>query len=397
MENRLIPTTIEDITAEWLTGALTKSGVLKNNSVRTLNRKTLGEGKGYAGTLARLSIEYEPPDDTLPSTMIAKIPTQVPKSKMFTEALWNYERENRVYEEILPHLPLRTPQCYYSDFDRGKGEKWMNKVYRRYASLPQSLVGLYFIYAAFRNLRLKRRYILLLEDISHLEQITQLEGCSFEDAKMVMKPLGIAHASLWESPQLGKYWLKDHGDFSNLVSFLSNRWPPVVKKTHPGKISQKMQAVFDWLKKNNHQLDAYTKTRPHTLIHTDYRLDNLFFDRENNEIVVLDWQSCSPGMGVFDPCFFLVNNCRSPLSKEQADELITIYHQGLVEGGVTNYSLDECRSDYPFGLLLAVRLWLIIIGGIEVEKDPNAIRLLGVLLDRMKPVIEGIDLTAIHL
>jgi hypothetical protein len=124
MENRLIPTTIEEITTEWLTGALTKSGVLKNNSVRTLNRKIMGEGMGYAGTLARLSIEYEQPDDMLPSTMIAKIPTQVPKSKMLHKALWNYERENHVYEEILPHLPLRTPQFYYSDFDRGKGEKW---------------------------------------------------------------------------------------------------------------------------------------------------------------------------------------------------------------------------------------------------------------------------------
>jgi hypothetical protein len=397
MENRIIPTTIEEITTEWLTGALTKSGVLKSNSVRNLNRKIMGEGMGYAGTLARLSIEYEQPDDTLPSTMIAKIPTQVPKSKMLHEALWNYERENHVYEEILPHLPLRTPQCYYSDFDRGKGEKWMNKVYRRYAGLPQSLVGLYFIYAAFRNLRLKRRYILLLEDIHNLEQITQLEGCSFEEAKMVMKPIGIAHAGLWESTQLGKYWLRDHSDFSHLVSFMSNRWQPVIKKTFPGKISPKMQTVFDWLKMNNHPLDAYAKTRPHTLIHTDYRLDNLLFDRENNEIVVFDWQSCSPGMGLFDPCFFLVNNCKSPLNQEQVEELITIYHQGLVEGGVTDYNLDECRSDYPFGLLLAIRLWLIIIGGIEVEKDPNAIRLLGVLLDRMKPVIEGIDLTAIRL
>ena len=77
--------------------------------------------------------------------------------------------------------------------------------------------------------------------------------------------------------------------------------------------------------------------------------------------------------------------------------MITIYHQGLVEGGVSTYSLDECMSDYPFGLFLAIRIWLIIIGGIEVEKDPNAIRLLGVLLDRMKPVIEGIELAAIHL
>lgn len=397
MGNSLIPNSTEEITTEWLNGALTKSGFLKNNSVRTLTSNIIGEGKGYVGTLARLSPEYERPDDTLPSTLIAKIPTKVQKSKLLLEAFWNYERENRMYEEILPHLPLRTPKCYYSDFDPGKGEEWMNKVYQRYASLPQSLVGLYFIYAGFRNPRMKRRYILLLEDINNLEQITHLEGCSFEDAKTVMKPLGIAHASLWESPQLGKYYLKDHSDFSNMMRFLSNRWQPVIKKTYPEKISEKMQGVFERIKKNNHQLDAFAKTRPHTLIHEDLRLDNIFFDRLNNNIVVFDWQGCCPGMGLFDPCFFLLNNCKNPLNQEQAEELITLYHQGLVEGGVTQYSLNDCLSDYPFGLLLAIRIWLIIIGGIEVEKDPNARRLLGVLLDRMKPIIEGIDLKSIRI
>ncbi|MBL7174713.1 MAG: phosphotransferase [Desulfobacteraceae bacterium] len=395
MEKQLIPIGIEDITSQWLTGALTESGVLKENAVKSVERNIIGEGQGYVGILARLSIEYEQPDQSLPQTMIAKIPTRETKSRMITEAFWNYERENRLYEEILPQLSMRTPHCFYSNFDRGKGEKWMNKVYGRYRSLPKSLVGLYFIYAGLRNLRMKRRYILLLEDFGDLEQISHLEGCTIEDAKMVMKPLGIAHAELWESPLLNKFWLKDHGDFSNMIAFLSNRWQPIIKKTHPGKISPKMQAFFDWLNKNNKKLDEYTKTRPHTLIHTDYRLDNIFFDREKGEIAVIDWQATCPGLGLFDIAFFILNNCDTPLNQEQTEELVTIYHQGLVEGGLSNYSLDECMSDYPYGLLLAMRYWLIIFGGIEVEKDPNAIKLLGVILDRIKPMLEAIDLDSL--
>jgi hypothetical protein len=395
MEKQLIPIGIEDITSQWLTGALTESGVLKENAVKSVERNIIGEGQGYVGTLARLSIEYEQPDESLPQTMIAKIPTQERKSKMIMEAFWNYERENRLYEEILPQLSMRTPLCFYSNFDRGKGEKWMNKVYRRYRSLPKPLLGLYFIYAGFRNLRLKRRYILLLEDFGDLEQIPQLEGCSFDDAKMTMKPLGVAHAALWESPQLEKFWLKDHADFTNMMAFLSDRWQPIINKTHPGKVSSKMQAFFECLKKNNNKLDAYTKARPHTLIHTDYRLDNIFFDRENNEIAVIDWQGCCPGLGLFDTAFFILCNCNTPLNREQTEELVATYHQGLVEGGVSNYNLDECMSDYTYGLLLAMRYWLIIIGGIEVEKDPNAIQLLDVILDRMKPMLEATDLDSL--
>lgn len=397
MENRLIPTTIDEISPEWLTDALTKSGVLKNNSIRTLDREIIGEGQGYMGVLARVSVEYDQPDDTLPASMIAKVPTQVPKSKMLSENFWNYERENRVYEEILPKLPVRTPQCYHSDFDIGKGKKWMDKVYRRYGALPQSLTGLYFIYVGLRNLMQKRRYILLLEDFGDLEQFTHLEGCSFEDARLVMKPLGLAHAHLWESPQLENYWLRDHADMSNMMAFISGRWQPVIKKFFPGKVSPKMQAVFDWLKTNNHKLDIYSKTRPHTMLHADFRIDNLFIDRANNEIIMIDWQASFPGMGLFDTAYFLLNNCNTLLEPEQVEELITLYHQGLVEGGVSNYSLDDCMSDYPIGLLLAVRYWLIIIGGVEVDKDPNVVDLFNVLLDRMKPVIEAIDLSKLSL
>ena len=395
MSNLSIPRNLNEITPGWLTSALTQSGMLQDNAIRTLNHQVIGEGQGYMGTLARLSIEYEQPNDTLPKTMIAKIPTEEPKSKMIMEAFWNYERENRLYEEVLDQLPMRTPQCYYSAFDQGKGAQWMDKVYGRYKVLPKSLVGLYFLYAGFRNLRLKRQYILLLEDFGDLEQISHLKGCSFEDAKMVMKPLGISQAATWESPLLDKYWLKDHADATNMMSFLSNRWKPVVDRVLPGKIGQQEQAVFDWLKQNNNKLDQYTQTRPHTLIHTDYRLDNIFFDRSRNEIAVIDWQATCPGMGLFDPAFFILNNCSDPPGPEQVRELIAIYHQGLVEGGVSDYSLDECLSDYPYGLLLALRYWLIIIGGIEVEKDPNAIQLMDVILDRMKPQIEAIDTAAL--
>ena len=212
-----------------------------------------------------------------------------------------------------------------------------------------------------------------------------------------MKPLGLAHAHLWEGPQLENYWLRDHADMSNMMAFISGRWQPVIKKFFPGKVSPKMQTVFDWLKTNNHKLDTYSKTRPHTMLHADFRIDNLFIDRANNEIVMIDWQASFPGMGHFDTAYFLLNNCNTPLKPEQVEELITLYHQSLVEGGVSNYSLDDCMSDYPIGLLLAVRYWLIIIGGVEVDKDPNVVDLFNVLLDRMKPVIEAIDLSKLSL
>ena len=40
----------------------------------------------------------------------------------------------------------------------------------------------------------------MLEDFKDLEYIDQRTGCSFEDAKLAMKGLGMGHASFWKSP-----------------------------------------------------------------------------------------------------------------------------------------------------------------------------------------------------
>ena len=395
MNGQFIPNTIGEISPEWLTDALTSSGVLKNNAVHEVKTEIIGEDIGYVGILARLQIGYDKPDQTAPSTMIAKIPTLEKKNKMIMEAFWNYERENRLYEEVLDHLPVKTPRCYYSAFDPGLGEKTMSKVYQRYGTLPQGLMGLYFLYVAIRNLRLKRRYILLLEDLGHLEQIDQREGCSYEVAKQLMKTIGVAHAAYWENPQLGRFWLKDHTEFPNMMGFLSAKGIPVIKKLFAGKVSTKVNEVFSWLKMNNNSLDRYIQKRPTTLIHTDYRLDNIFFDHENNQVVLIDWQASCPGLGLFDPCFFILTNGNCPFTPEQGKELITVYHQGLVEGGLTDYSFEACMRDYPYGMLVALRYMLIIIGGLEIEKNPNARHMLNLWFDRMVPLIEDIDLPAL--
>jgi hypothetical protein len=52
MAKRLIPISIEEITPDWLTAALVESGVLKNNSVRSVKSGPIGDEQGYMGILA---------------------------------------------------------------------------------------------------------------------------------------------------------------------------------------------------------------------------------------------------------------------------------------------------------------------------------------------------------
>ncbi|MBT4265977.1 MAG: phosphotransferase [Desulfobacula sp.] len=394
MAERMIPNTIEEITPEWLTQSLTQSGVLQNNIVGKITPQIIGEETGYMGILARLHLEYEKPEEKAPATMIAKIPTQQKKNKMLSEAFMNFERENHCYSGFLDNYNLKTPTCYFSDFDAGFSEKKIDTFYHRYGTLPNGLLLLYFLYTGLRNVKLKRRYILLIEDFKSFEYIDQRIGCSFDDAKLVIQGLGKGQSSFWNSPQLDKYWLRDHADMPNIMNMLSQMGIKNLKKSFKKELSQKELDVFDWFKKNSHKLDLHSKTRPHTLLHADYRLDNLFFDRKKNEIAVLDWQTCCPGMGVMDAAYFLLHGGSQAFTADQATELIKIYHQALVDNGVEDYSYETCLDDYKYGLMLAIRYVLIIAGGTELN-DPAA-RKLGIMwLERWKPIFEAIDLNTL--
>lgn len=395
MFRRFIPKSVEDITPEWLSRVLTENGVIKNSTVRGVRSEPLGEEQGYMGILARLFIEYDQPEETAPATMIVKIPTRELKNRMTGELFLNYERENRMYEEFLGNLPLRTPRCYYSDMDKGMGQRTANLSYALYEKPPKGFLGLWLGLFMLIAILLRRRYILLLEDFQNLDYVDQRDGCTFEQAKQVMKPWGLAQAVYWENPEVEKYWLKPHSEMSNLMGLLYERGLPVIKRNFGEKLSEKENEVFDWIAENNKEMNEHIRTRPTTLVHSDYRIDNIFFDREKDEIAVIDWQTCYQGLGVADPAYFCLSGGNCAFSLEQVEELITIYHSGLVEGGVSNYSLEECLADFKYGLLVAIRYVMIILGALEIDKDQNAQLLVSLWLDRMKPLIEGIDLSTL--
>jgi len=395
MARRFIPAGVEDITPQWLNLALTESGILDDNLVRSVRVEPIGEEQGYMGILARLFLEYDRPDEAVPATMIVKMPTREWKNKITGELFLNYERENRMYEEILPGLPLRTPRCYYADMDPGISERTVNFCYLMYEKLPRGLLNLYLGLFVLVALMKKRRYVLLIEDFGDLDAVNQLDGCCFEDARQVMKPLGLAQAAYWGSPQVDRFWLKHHSEISNLMGLLYERGLPVVSRNFPDMISDREREVFDWLARYNKRVDDYVAARPATLVHSDFRLDNVFFDRARGEIAVVDWQTCYRGLGVTDPAYFCLHGGESAFTPDQARELIEAYHQGLVEGGVSEYTLEDCLSDYQYGLLIAIRYVMIIFGALELDNDPNAQKLAVLWLDRMRPLVESVDTGAL--
>ena len=95
---------------------------------------------------------------------------------------------------------------------------------------------------------------------------------------------------------------------------------------------------------------------PHTVVHSDYRADNLLFDVPSrpDPVVVVDWQLAIRSRGILDVARLL---CGSLSAQHRAAcEMVALrrWHQTLESGGVTAYSFQQALRDYRLGALLCL-------------------------------------------
>jgi hypothetical protein len=77
----------------------------------------IGEGRGFAGQLARISLRYEPASVNAPATLIAKFASDHAGTLETMRSIDGYAREVRFYRELAPVIGLGTPRCYFAHYD----------------------------------------------------------------------------------------------------------------------------------------------------------------------------------------------------------------------------------------------------------------------------------------
>src|SRR6202035_3592375 len=87
---------------------------------------------------------------------------------------------------------------------------------------------------------------------------------------------------------------------------------------------------------------------PHTIVHSDFRADNLLFDdlSSSQPVVVLDWQLAIRGMGALDVARLLCGSLASPERATSEMAVLQCWHGTLEAGGVRGYSFQQALEDY---------------------------------------------------
>ena len=123
---------------------------------------------------------------------------------------------------------------------------------------------------------------------------------------------------------------------------------------------------------------------PGTLLHGDFRLDNLVFDARGGarRISFLDWQAPCWGVGVYDVAYLLGSSLDVEVSREEERALLRGYHRALLDEGVRGYPFEACLADYECCLLLVLHRMVGSVVSVDVS-DPRGEALMRTWLRRM--------------
>jgi aminoglycoside/choline kinase family phosphotransferase len=324
-----IAETPEALTPGWLTDALRASGVLDAEVVTDVAQTPVGTGQ-MCDSL-RLTLRYDRRTDA-PATVVAKLPAANATSRATALSLRSYENEVRFYQQLADGLPMRTPHVYYSDID-------------------PATAG----------------FVLLLEDLAPAEQGDQLTGCTPAQAEIAVGELVRLHAPRWDDPTLAELeWL--HRDPAGNRQFMSMLLPNLwggFRDRYQADLGPEVNQAGDVLFAG---LDGYLSgnTEPLTIVHGDYRLDNLLFDPTpgGDPIAVVDWQTCTHGPALNDVAYFIGAGLLAEDRRDIEEDLVHQYHRGLVAGGVSGYGWERCWLDYRrgtwAGLIMAVAASMLV-------------------------------------
>ena len=273
-------------------------------------------GTGQVGDSVRFTLDF--PDEP-GVTLAGKFAAADPTSRATAAMLGLYAKEVRFYRDLAPQLPIRTPRTFAADMAEDGTS-----------------------------------FVLLFEDLGPARGGNQLAGCTIEDARAVIRQAAALHAPSWHNPAiLDLAWLQPDPAATAQVKALYPRAQAVFRERYRDALEPEFMALCEALAEHT----AATDRSPEkvSLVHGDFRLDNVLFDIKGGTegVAVLDWQTLTIGNGLTDIGYFLGCGIGDSLRREAERELLELYCAEMTARGVP-LTVEAIWRDYVVGALHGV-------------------------------------------
>jgi hypothetical protein len=303
------------ITEIWLQAALRHAG-FPDVTISEVEVEEVGTGQTGSSFRVRPTFAGQ---TGLPRTFVAKLPAEDPEVRQ--RVAYGYRAEVAFYESVAATVAVPVPRCYLSAISDNA-----------------------------------ERFILLLEDLYPARQGDQIAGCSPEQARAGVVALAGLHAPRWSDPT----WREFTETAMPIADANAAKALGDVARMAADMFLDRLGHRLDTA--TRHTLDSYPARIPpfllahpqrFSLLHGDYRLDNLMFDPTDGSVTVVDWQTLAVGLPARDLAYFVSTSLDPDVRGAHEHALVEAYHAALVDLGVNDFDVTQCFDDYRIGLLQA--------------------------------------------
>jgi hypothetical protein len=328
---RPLPLEIDDINAEWLTTALRT----RAPDVTVQSFEIVREIRGTCTKLwLRLEMDETGKQTGIPETIVLKGGFE-PHSRHLGHM---HEREILAYRDMFGQLGLRSPACYFAEYDAERSQG-----------------------------------ILLIEDLvaRGVQFCNPLAPQTFDQVARRLGALARYHAQTWESPELrpgGRLqWLDEAVPmFKTHVQqyFEPEVWDRFIRSPRGAASSVRFHDL-DWMKHALDRLEILSRQLPPVGAHGDTHLGNLYIDRDGEPGFFDPQAVVTPG--IQEVAYHTV--CAVDTADRQRWEgaLVQHYLDELRRNGIEPPGFDETMRH--FGAYLAYAYCIFIINESHYQSE----------------------------
>lgn len=320
---RPLPSTLEEITAEWLTAALRSQAP----DVTVRGFEIVDEIRGTSTKLrVRLDLDEAGKRAGIPETVIIKGGFESHSPGMY----YMYEREIIGYRDIWPKLGLHSPASYFADYD------------------PE-----------------QRHGIVIMEDLvpRGVSFCSALVPQSHEQVERRLTALAAFHAGSWGSAKFeaGGEWQWAEEPVNNMLTFVeenlqADAWKTYLERPRGGAVSTRFHDR-DWAIDALLRVKALSASLPPSLVHGDTHLGNLYIEADGTPGFYDGIVARAPAM--WEVTYHIV--CALDLADRPRWEcsLVQHYIEELRRNGIAAPSFDEAMYQYRIYLAWGYFVFLI--------------------------------------
>ncbi len=346
-----IPENASGITPDWVAAAT-------GWDVTAVEVEQIGVGIGVSSAVYRATLT----STTGPKSVIVKLAALDPAAQFTSTVLSMYRREVLFFEKLGADAPVRVPQSFYGEVNEDGSQ-----------------------------------FVVVMEDLAGNRICDQITGMTVEDAERAIDSLAAWHAKWWKNvdglAESGTVVPLGSPMYPAMLPFLFDEGWAILTGSESCQPPVELAEVGPKFGAAIGALLADLDKEPVTVLHGDYRADNIMFDPSGTPILI-DFQLTGTGSPAYDLAYFITQSLTADAASANEQALFDRWKAGVIAAGVPEGDLANIWENYRKAALFCLVYPVVASRGMDLA-DPRQRDLLNTMQSRLGRAARELDLASL--